>query len=104
MIKCKMSLSDDVAEIQITGHAGYAPMGQDIVCAAATTLCNTLVGYLGTKDEAEPDACLEKGNIRIKIDLNKYADGVREVISYVAVGFQIIAYSFPGYFQLDKDF
>ena len=103
MIKCKMSLSDDVAEIQITGHAGYAPMGQDIVCAAATTLCNTLAGYLSTKDD-EPDVCLEKGDIRFKVDLGKYPDGVGEVLSYMAVGFQIIAYSFPGYFEFEKDF
>ena len=104
MIECKMSLKDDVVDIRINGHAGYAPMGQDIVCAAATTLCNTLVGYLSTKDDAEPDACLEKGNISIKIDLGRYSESVREVISYVAVGFQIIAYSFPGYFQLEKNF
>lgn len=28
--------------IQIQGHAGYAPAGQDIVCAAVSTLYETL--------------------------------------------------------------
>lgn len=29
--------------ITVTGHAGYAPNGQDIVCAAVSTLAYTLI-------------------------------------------------------------
>ncbi len=32
----------------ITGHAGYAPEGQDIVCASVSTLFYTMIGYLRT--------------------------------------------------------
>ena len=104
MIDCKMLLENNKVCIQINGHAGYAPVGQDIVCAAATTLCNTLVGYLATKGEQEQKPVLEKGNIKIIIDFEKNPEGVCEVVSYVAVGFQIIAHSFPQYFQLEKNF
>ena len=32
--------------ITITGHADYAPHGQDIVCAAVSTLAQTFVAYV----------------------------------------------------------
>ncbi len=31
------------AEITVSGHSGYAPPGQDIVCSAVSTLVCTLV-------------------------------------------------------------
>ena len=33
-------------EIKISGHAGYAEAGKDIVCAAVTTLTQTLIRSL----------------------------------------------------------
>lgn len=54
--------------ITITGHAGYAPRGQDIVCAGVSVLVETLAASLEelTKDkfiyEAQPgQAVLEYG-------------------------------------------
>lgn len=35
-----VSITDD--NITLSGHAGYAPRGQDIVCEAVTILCHTL--------------------------------------------------------------
>ena len=32
--------------VTVTGHAGYAPKGQDIVCAAASALVFALIGSL----------------------------------------------------------
>ena len=32
--------------IKAVGHAGYAPIGQDIVCAAFTILMNTLAEHI----------------------------------------------------------
>ena len=41
--------------IEITGHAGYAEAGKDIVCAGVTALTQTLIRALEglTKDEIE---------------------------------------------------
>ena len=47
--------------LEASGHAGYAPAGQDIVCAGASTLmqtlCALLAGEEGTKSGVwdEPD-------------------------------------------------
>ena len=40
--------SGPTLRLEAAGHAGYAPAGQDIVCAGASTLMQTLV-YRGGK-------------------------------------------------------
>lgn len=42
-----------VRRLEVFGHAGYAPRGQDIVCAGASMLMETLVYVLADCDEAE---------------------------------------------------
>jgi len=40
--------------VTVHGHAGYAPKGEDIVCAAVSALIYTLVAYLNrTENTAE---------------------------------------------------
>ena len=41
--------------LEASGHAGYAPAGQDIVCAGASTLMQTLCALLA--GEAPGAAC-----------------------------------------------
>ena len=38
--------SGQTLRLEAAGHAGYAPAGQDIVCAGASTLMQTLVYLL----------------------------------------------------------
>ena len=38
--------------ITVSGHAGYAPAGQDIVCAAVSALTYALAGYLEETGQA----------------------------------------------------
>ena len=42
MIEIVGSITEDRCEIVAYGHAGYAPIGQDIVCAAVSSLLCTL--------------------------------------------------------------
>lgn len=49
MLNIRMELSRNRMSMQANGHAGYAPAGQDIVCAAASTLFNTLLIALRTQ-------------------------------------------------------
>lgn len=44
MIKIKIDVEG--MRLEISGHAGYAPAGQDIVCAAVSTLAYTLAQNL----------------------------------------------------------
>ncbi len=84
--------------ITITGHADYAPYGQDIVCAAVSTLTQTFVTSVEclTNDDinykmAAGDAVIKYGNLSGK--------GTTLLDSFF-VGVQMIANSYPQYVEI----
>lgn len=58
-----------VRRLEVFGHAGYAPRGQDIVCAGASMLMETLVYVLADCDEAECCAYNEPPGPRVSVKL-----------------------------------
>ena len=46
------------------GHAGYAPAGQDIVCAAVSSVLYTLAGLLDANGELEAFAPVSYTHLR----------------------------------------
>lgn len=58
-----------VSRLEVFGHAGYAPRGQDIVCAGASMLMETLVYVLADCDEAECCAYNEPTGPRVSVKL-----------------------------------
>ena len=48
MIVCRWEAP---CSLRFSGHAGYAPSGQDIVCAGVSTLYGTLVAELDHREE-----------------------------------------------------
>ena len=58
-----------VRRLEGFGHAGYAPRGQDIVCAGASMLMETLVYVLADCDEAECCAYNEPTGPRVSVKL-----------------------------------
>lgn len=58
-----------VRRLEVFGHAGYAPRGQDIVCAGASMLMETLVYVLADCDEAECCVYNEPTGPRVSVKL-----------------------------------
>lgn len=58
-----------VRRLEVFGHAGYAPRGQDIVCAGVSMLMETLVYVLADCDEAECCAYNELPGPRVSVKL-----------------------------------
>ena len=58
-----------VRRLEVFGHAGYAPRGQDIVCAGASMLMETLVYVLADCDEAECCSYNEPTGPRVSVKL-----------------------------------
>ena len=74
----------------ITGHAGYAPEGQDIVCASVSTLFYTMIGYLYT----------QKGS---KCRVHKLKKGYAEM-SCAAVGEEAVRMTCIGILQVSEQY
>lgn len=93
--------------LRITGHAGYAPEGQDIVCAAVTILSYALGGaLLNAQDEGllrdEPIVDLRPGDITIAC-APKRERVVRAMWDTALLGMQMVANEYPKNVRFERE-
>ena len=82
--------------LEAAGHAGYAPAGQDIVCAGASTLMQALVYLLAGDANAQTDAWDEPDGprltVRAKAPCEPWVQGAFELAK---AGFTLLAERYP---------
>ncbi len=82
--------------LEAAGHAGYAPAGQDIVCAGASTLMQALVYLLAGEASAQTDAWDEPDGprltVRAKAPCEPWVQGAFELAK---AGFTLLAERYP---------
>ena len=79
--------------IEIKGHAGYAPPGQDIVCAGISALVQTLVQSIEELTQDKIQYVMEPGTVYIKHgDLSECA---QTLVDAFFIGAQMIADEYP---------
>lgn len=76
--------------ITVSGHAGHAPAGQDIVCAAVSALTYALAGYL---EETEQTA---RSDIRRGYADIEGAGNCGAAFALVRCGMEQLAAAYPG--------
>ena len=79
--------------ITINGHAGYAPQGQDIVCAAISTLAQTLIASIEALTEDAIQYEISPGWVEIKY--GKLSANAELLIASFFVGVEMIADEYP---------
>lgn len=84
----------------ITGHAGYAEPGKDIVCAAVSALTQTFIASVEelTQDKIEYE--IEPGNTAIK--LWTLSEKAKTLMESFFVGVRMIAEEYPEYVHIDR--
>ncbi len=75
--------------ITVSGHAGYAPAGQDIVCAAVSALTYALAGYLEETGQAA------RSDIRRGYADIEGAEGCGAAFALVRCGMEQLAAAYP---------
>ena len=85
--------------IKIHGHAGYAEIGKDIVCAGVTALTQTLIRSMQglTRDKVEYEVSPGRADIQYG-DLSE--EGKLLVDSFF-IGICLIADEFPEYVRIE---
>ncbi len=82
------------------GHAGYAPEGQDIICAAVSTLFCTLANALSDSGASELDVCLEPGNSGICCEA-AYSDfEIEAMFRFAMIGLEMLEEQYPDYVEI----
>ena len=82
--------------LEASGHAGYAPAGQDIVCAGASTLmqtlCALLAGEEGTKSGARDEPDGPRLAVTAAAPQKPWVEGAFE---FAKAGFALLAERYP---------
>ena len=109
MIKAQFSIDkhSDSIILKLSGHAGAAKEGEDIICASASILAYTvaqMAQFMYEKKELrkKPTIKMEKGDAEIVIKPKKamYAEALHTF--FVAqVGFTLLAHNYPQYVELE---
>lgn len=101
----RVSIDTDELMFKLDGHAGYAPMGQDIVCASASMLTATLFQrVLDLVDDADLGDCeMEPGHASLDVvpASTSVAASCRHAFETVYAGFRLLAERYPDNIIID---
>lgn len=88
-------------EIKIIGHACYAPIGQDIVCASVSILVQNFIQSIQTLTNDVISYGMQPGAVHIyfKSDLSDNAQVLKD--SFI-LGIQSIADEYPSHVKMTK--
>lgn len=96
VIKCYDSII--TGRITIQGHANYAPLGQDIVCASVSTLVQVMIASIEQMTQDKIEYSIQPGMVDIEFrDLSEQA---QFLISSFFIGVQMIADQYPNNVQI----
>jgi uncharacterized protein YsxB (DUF464 family) len=79
--------------ITAEGHAGYAPVGQDIVCAGVTALTQTLVKSVRDLTDDKIEYNISPGRVDIKY--GNLSEKAKTLVDSFFIGICMIADEFP---------
>jgi uncharacterized protein YsxB (DUF464 family) len=79
--------------IEIRGHSGYAPIGQDIVCAAVSVLVQTLIQSVENLTADKITSDMQPGKVDIKFWC--LSESSKVLIDAFFLGIKGIAEAYP---------
>lgn len=84
--------------ITVSGHAGYAPTGQDIVCAGVTALTQTLIKSIEGLAEDKIQYSISPG--RVDIEYGNLSERSRTLVDSFFIGICMFADEYPDYVRI----
>ena len=104
MIRARMYW--DNMRLEVTGHAGYAEAGKDIVCAGASMLTAALQGVLDDAHQRGRTTFTVKDNgERLLIIADPMMGSMNEIKAYYRMcvkGFRMLAGQYPEYVKCEE--
>lgn len=102
MIKINVMEGESSCSIIVKGHAGYAPKGKDVLCAAISTLYQTFHLYILTETTAFIES-RETGRDESTLIVTLMKDDAKAAYKMLMTGFNAIAHDYPDYVQVNID-
>lgn len=102
MIEIVFSLSGNEYELSMNGHANYSNKGNDIVCAAASSLAYALLGFLeNCPSVLELNSIEHSGEMEIDCIGDKKI--VKTAFNMAVIGFLQLEKSYPEHISVDTN-
>lgn len=79
--------------IEISGHAGYAEPGKDIVCAGVTALTQTLIQSIDDLTDDEIEYRVSPG--KVEVEYGNLSEKSKTLVDSFFIGICLIAEEFP---------
>ena len=83
-----------------TGHAGYAQVGQDIVCSAISILLFTLANALDDFGAADLKVSLEPGESEISCTATWADEEIHSFFKFVMEGLELLEEQYPDHVEI----
>lgn len=109
MIKVTFTESPQKLSLRLEGHAGYAEVGKDIVCASASILAYTVARYVEYEDnqgtlKAPAEIKLESGDAVVSCEpKDEILKWLWDAYQFAKMGFLILANNYPQYVEVIED-
>ena len=114
MIRIRVTRRDSGLEIFAEGHAGYAPVGRDIVCAGVSALLYGFVAFLretlpiATAEDSHPEGRaplweVSEGDGRLWVRTHGADGRDKAALAPIEAGLRLIAACYPHHVTLDTD-
>ena len=100
MINATYRTEEDTHSLVVSGHAGYADKGRDIVCAGASALVQALIGWI-ENCPCEVECISVDHNIGEVIISCRGGEDVAAVFTMTAIGLEQIANTYPDYVEIN---
>lgn len=85
--------------IEVSGHAGYAENGKDIICAGMTALVQTLIKSVGDLTEDKIECEISPG--RADIHYRNLSEAGKLLVDSFFIGICMIADEFPDHVRIE---
>ncbi len=86
---------------EVSGHAGYAQKGEDIVCAAVSALTQTALIGLSEVVKAPVDWSVDEKKARLSARVLKSSEGAQLILRTLEAGLRSIAEQYPDLVGID---
>ncbi|QQE77000.1 ribosomal-processing cysteine protease Prp [Alicyclobacillus sp. SO9] len=100
MIRCEIvKKAGRVQRFRIQGHAGFAALGNDIVCAAVSVLATNAINSCEALLKVVPDVTEEDGDLICVLN-NPDSDEIQLLFESMVFGLQQMADEYPRHVEL----
>lgn len=103
-VTTKRDANHNLYEVEVSGHAMQAPMGEDIVCSGVSVLAQATLNGLIEVIKAKVEYTIEDGYIKFQVDKNqRNKDTIQTLMETFELGIESLTQGYGNYVILVKE-